>query len=103
MRIDIKFVLTNGDERPTPQNSIPITEDDDFGRGSLVYFNQATMFQSSETDSDTLAEAKAHGHSGKTNYPADIQEAFSQFAHFQPVPDDMREKLSSSLESADYV
>lgn len=97
--IDFQFVLTDGDERPTPQNSIPITAGDDFGRGSLVYFNQATMYQSSETGFDTVAQAKAWGHSGRTDYPKDIQEAFSQLAHFQPVPEDIREQLSSTLES----
>ncbi|KIJ45463.1 hypothetical protein M422DRAFT_46541 [Sphaerobolus stellatus SS14] len=71
---DIKFVITNGD-RPTPANSEPMNEDE-HGRGSLVFFNQATMFQSSETGKGTLVEAKKAGHSSKTDYAIDVQAAF---------------------------
>ena len=67
-----------GHERPTPGNSKLLQEGDDEGRGSLVYFNQATMYQSSETDSATLGDAKKRGHSGKTEYGEDIQLAFQK-------------------------
>ncbi|KAF8960543.1 hypothetical protein BDZ97DRAFT_1665701 [Flammula alnicola] len=75
---DFKFVTTEGEERPTPENSTPLEEGDDEGRGSLVYFNQAAMYQSSETDSLTLKKAVAAGHSGMTDYGADIQAAFEK-------------------------
>jgi hypothetical protein len=78
--LDIKFVTTEGLERPTPENSKPLQAGDDEGRGSLVYFNEATMYQSSETDSATLKEAKKKGHSGKTDYGEDIQKAFQDNA-----------------------
>ncbi|KAF8176786.1 hypothetical protein BJ912DRAFT_797408, partial [Pholiota molesta] len=45
---DFKFVTTDGQERPLPENSTPIEEGDDEGRGSLVYFNQASMYRCSE-------------------------------------------------------
>ncbi|KAF8200141.1 hypothetical protein BJ912DRAFT_836551, partial [Pholiota molesta] len=73
---DFKFVTTDGDERPLPGNSTPIEDGDDEGRGSLVYFNQASMYRSSETDNETVAEAIAKGHSGKVDYSASVQEAF---------------------------
>jgi hypothetical protein len=44
--LDIKFVTTEGLECPTPENSKPLQAGDDEGRGSLVYFNEATMYQS---------------------------------------------------------
>ncbi|KAJ7086993.1 hypothetical protein C8R44DRAFT_752403 [Mycena epipterygia] len=40
---DVKFVTTEGDERPTRENSRPIELGDGDGRGSLVFFNQSTM------------------------------------------------------------
>jgi hypothetical protein len=75
---DIKFVTTEGQERPTPANSRPLGVGDDEGRGSLVYFNEATMYQSSETNSATLGDAKKRGHSGKTDYGEDIGRAFQK-------------------------
>jgi len=66
---DFKFITTDGDERPTPENSIPLGPGDHKGRGSLVYFNQATMYQLSETNSATIGDAILAGHSGKPNYP----------------------------------
>lgn len=74
--LDIKFVTTEGLERPTPANSKPLQRGDDEGRGSLVYFNEATMYQSSETNSATLGDAKKAGHSGKADYGNDVQKAF---------------------------
>jgi hypothetical protein len=82
---DIKFVTTDGDERPTPENSTPLELGDHEGRGSLVYFNQATMYQSSETNSATIGDAILAGHSGKTNYPQCIQEAFENFGTYVDI------------------
>lgn len=76
--LDIKFVTTEGQERPTLANSRPLEVGDDEGRGSLVYFNEATMYQSSETDSATLGEAKKRGHSGLTDYGDDVGQAFQK-------------------------
>ena len=46
-------------EIPTPENTTPL--DDGRGRGSVVWFNQATMFQTSELGVPTIKEAKALG------------------------------------------
>lgn len=59
-----------------PENSTRIEDGDDEGRGSLVYFNQASMYRSSETDSETIAEAISKGHSGTVDYSGSVQEAF---------------------------
>lgn len=73
---DFKFVTTDGEERiPTPENSTPLEEGDDEGRGSLVYFNQASMYQSSELNCPTLKEAIAEGHHGTVDYRTSIQNA----------------------------
>lgn len=56
------------------------------GRGSLVYFNQATMFQSSETGYSTIKAAKQGGHSGLTDYGPDIQTAFMKHETRIPLP-----------------
>ncbi|KDR72454.1 hypothetical protein GALMADRAFT_143286 [Galerina marginata CBS 339.88] len=76
---DFKFVTTEGNERPTPENSTPLSEGDDQGRGSLVYFNQATMYQSSETNHPTLMEAMENGHSGTTDYKGTTQNSFEKY------------------------
>ncbi|PPQ85664.1 hypothetical protein CVT24_012812 [Panaeolus cyanescens] len=71
---DLKIVVTQDGELPTPLNSSPLGDDD--GRASMVFFNQATMYQSSETGYDTLIMAREHGHTGTTNYGEDAQRAF---------------------------
>jgi hypothetical protein len=65
---DFKFVTTDGQERPLPENSTPIEEGDDEGRGSLVYFNQASMYRCSEQDAE---DAPLHA-----DYSGSVQEAF---------------------------
>ena len=81
----IQFVATDGLQRPTPENSRPIKAGDECGRGSLVYFNQATMYQSSETGHATIGEAIEAGDSGKTDYGADAQVAFTKYARYSPI------------------
>lgn len=76
--IDFVFVSAPEGQLPTQENSEPILEGDKQGRGSLVYFNEATMYQSPETDSATLAEAKKKGHSGTVDYGQSVQEAFAK-------------------------
>lgn len=76
--LDIKFVTTEGDELPTPENSKPIQDGDDDGRGSVVWFNMATMFQSSESGADTLKEARERGETGYADMSG--QEAFEYLA-----------------------
>ena len=83
---DIKFVTTEGEERPTPENSTPIRDGDEEGRGSLVYFNQASMYQSSETGCSTLKEAiRTQVHSGRLDKETTIQQAFSSLGEFIPL------------------
>lgn len=68
-----------GDERPTKANSTPL-EDSGDGRGSFVFFNQASMYQSSETGYNTLKEAWIKKrHSGKTSYAGGLEQALSNF------------------------
>ncbi|KAJ3497513.1 hypothetical protein NMY22_g19690 [Coprinellus aureogranulatus] len=54
--IDMKIITTNGDK---PQQGVEY--DDCHGRGSIVLFNQATMFQSSETGHATAGDARKAG------------------------------------------
>ncbi|KAK7030350.1 hypothetical protein VNI00_014207 [Paramarasmius palmivorus] len=79
----LDFVVTEGEDKPTKENSIPLcscgTPTPDHGaaweradgRGSIVWFNQATMFQTSELGYDTVKEAKAAGGSGTCKKNAD--------------------------------
>ena len=83
--VDIKFVTTDGDLWPTPENSTPISDGDDQGRGSLVWFNQASMYQASETQLGSVKEAKNVGHPGTTDYGKDANQAFTGFAAFKPA------------------
>jgi len=57
--LDIDLVITNNGERPTKENSAPL--DGLHGRGSCVWFNQATLFQTSELGVETIALAKKQG------------------------------------------
>lgn len=79
---DIEFVSTAAGVRPTRENSTHLQEGDKKGRGSFVFFNEATMYQSSETGHSTLEEAKEAGHSGITSFPDDAQAAFSSRANY---------------------
>jgi hypothetical protein len=79
---DIQFLTTDGLQRPTPKNSRPIKAGDEGGRGSLVYFNQATMYQTSETGHATVGEAIEAGDSGKVDYGTSAQEAFTKHAKY---------------------
>ena len=81
----IKFVMTDGLQRPTAENSRPIKPGDEFGRGSLVYFNQATMYQTSETGYATVGEAVKAGDCGRADYGASAQEAFTRYGKYVPV------------------
>jgi hypothetical protein len=52
------------------------------GRSSLVYFNQVTMYQSLETGHPMLRAAVKVGQSGKIDYSASAQQAFTEYAVF---------------------
>jgi hypothetical protein len=84
--LDICFVSTDG-EIPTLDNSEDFTDGDDQGRGSFVFYNQASMFQGPETNFDTLKKAKAHGHCGRSNAQQTAQEAFSDMTRYFHVND----------------
>jgi len=81
----MKFVTTESGVHPTPENSKPVQPGDEEGRGSLVYFNEASMHQSSETVYPTLGKAKKAGLSGKTDYGTDAQAAFQKYGTYSPI------------------
>ena len=54
-------------------------------QGSLVFFNQATMYQSSEMDCSTVQEAIKAGGSGLADYGRSAQEAFTKYAKYISV------------------
>lgn len=76
--LDIEFVITDG-EWPTKHNSRPM-KDDQFGRGSIVFFNQATMLQSSESGFMTLKQAAAAGAPTTSNYDEVVEKCFLALA-----------------------
>ncbi|KAF8225685.1 hypothetical protein L208DRAFT_1055584, partial [Tricholoma matsutake] len=78
----IQFLATDGLQRPTPANSRPITAGDECSRGSLVYFNQATMYQTSETGYATIGEAVEAGDLGKVDYRMSAQAVFTKYAKY---------------------
>ncbi|KAJ7819234.1 hypothetical protein B0H13DRAFT_1738745 [Mycena leptocephala] len=86
---DIEFVTTEGNARPTRENSRPIVEGDDQGRGSFVFFNQSTMCQGPATGYDTMIEAVENGHSGKVDYGESIQDAFTRLLVLTPISPEM--------------
>jgi hypothetical protein len=64
---------------------MPISAGDDEGRGSLVWFNQATMYQASETGLGSVKKAKNAGQPGTRDYVTDAQQAFATFGTFKHV------------------
>ncbi|KAF9026649.1 hypothetical protein BDZ89DRAFT_1134689 [Hymenopellis radicata] len=78
---NVDIVTTPDGTCPTPENSKPLAgptltrpenvSEEDWeagnGRGSVVWFNQASMFQTSETGFKTLTVARKAGHSGNAN------------------------------------
>ncbi len=87
-----KFVSAPEGETPRPDNTLPLGVGGEEGRGSWVYFNEASMHQSSETGYSSLKEARLRGHSGKTDYSSDIQRCFEQHGKFIEVPEALRQK-----------
>jgi len=57
--LDVDLVVTPDGAQPTKENSIPL--DGTAGRGSCVWFNQASLFQTSELGVETIALAKKQG------------------------------------------
>lgn len=76
---DVKFLITPEGVTPTRENPTHVCPGDDEGRGSIVFYNQATMYMSSETGYSTLKEARAAGMSGVADFPASAQEAFLKY------------------------
>ncbi|KAJ7068231.1 hypothetical protein C8F01DRAFT_599144 [Mycena amicta] len=81
----IQFVTTDGNVRPTPENSRPIVAGDDEGRGSMVFFNQATMSHGPLTGFNTLKEAKAFGVDVTVDAGENINDAFRRLGTFVTV------------------
>jgi len=62
-----------------------------------VYFNQATMYQSSETDSATLGAAKQNGHSGAADYGEDIKRAFERSVSFNYDSEEIKDFFRAAI------
>jgi hypothetical protein len=82
---DIEFVTTDGTERPTRKTAIPLTDGDEHGRGSIVLFNQASMYAASETGFGTIGSAKLAGQTGRSDYNTTAQEAFERYLYGSPI------------------
>jgi hypothetical protein len=86
---DVKWVTVDGNERPTPENSQPLQAGDGDGRGSLVFFNQATMRTLPETGYNTMKESVANGGSGKIDFGDCLQSALEKYVTYIPMSEDM--------------
>ncbi|KAJ7858836.1 hypothetical protein B0H14DRAFT_3864268 [Mycena olivaceomarginata] len=82
---EIEFVTTEGHVRPTQQNSHPLVDGANCGRGSFVFFNQSTMRTGPGTGFDTLKKAKAAGYSGIADYRLAVQGAFERQLVLRPI------------------
>ncbi|KAJ6477466.1 hypothetical protein C8R47DRAFT_937425, partial [Mycena vitilis] len=75
----LEFVSTEGTvDWPTRDNSRPVVAGDEWGRGSMVFFNQSTMTQTAFTGHATVKAAKLAGQTGTTDFGTDAQAAFSR-------------------------
>ncbi|KAJ7186931.1 hypothetical protein C8R46DRAFT_1206918 [Mycena filopes] len=81
----IQFVMTDGNVRPTPENSRPIVAGDEHGRGSFVFFNQSTMRHGPGTGFNSLKDAKKHGLSGTVDFGTEVQEALERHLILTPI------------------
>ncbi|TFK60101.1 hypothetical protein BDN72DRAFT_864624 [Pluteus cervinus] len=81
---DFEVVSAPEGETPTQNNSKDLNGA--HGRGSMVFFNQATLFMSSETDSQTLNQAEKNGKSRKTDFSKDINACFKESARVFSIP-----------------
>ena len=77
--------MTTSGAYPTQENSTPVQPGDEWGRGSLVYFNEASMHQSAETGYSTIKLAKRAGLSGCTDYGSDAQAAFQKYGTYVAI------------------
>ncbi|TFK62981.1 hypothetical protein BDN72DRAFT_902767 [Pluteus cervinus] len=82
--IDMHILLVPEGETPTPSNSVRLSESGEEGRGSIVFFNQASIFQSSETNSLNLKEAKKKGIPTTRNFVVDAADGFQSLSDYLP-------------------
>ncbi|KAJ7037645.1 hypothetical protein C8F04DRAFT_952465, partial [Mycena alexandri] len=86
----LRHVWTPSDvDIPTPENSHPVVPGDDTGRGSMVFFSQASMRHGPETGSHTLEMAINAGHSGSVDRNLTVREAFQRARIDIPIPPDI--------------
>jgi hypothetical protein len=80
-------------DKPTHENSCEITEDDDMGRGSIVFFSQATMRTGPLTGYDTWKKASEAGVNTKVDVESDVRAAFQKGLIMCPVPQDIVDEI----------
>ena len=90
---DFAIITTEDGTKPTMEQArnaprLPVNEEalaqNELGRGSMVWFNQATMFQSSELDIRTVKEGMGMGINTTTN----VQEWLKKKV-FMNIPEEM--------------
>ncbi|KAF8201861.1 hypothetical protein K438DRAFT_1965311 [Mycena galopus ATCC 62051] len=94
---DIEFVTTEGNVRPTPENSQLIHPSNEEGRSSMVFFNQSTMHRGPAPDFGSLIEVAANSVSTKVDYVTELQAAFQKYVVFCPMP---KVSISGSYEQS---
>ncbi|KAJ7152252.1 hypothetical protein C8R43DRAFT_886379, partial [Mycena crocata] len=92
-RFEFVYTLPHID-KPTRDNSWPVVEGDEVGRGSMVFFSQSTMRHGPATGFDTLEQAMEAGHSGKTDFGDDMEKAFQKAAVRTTVTQEMLEEFN---------
>ncbi|TRM68001.1 hypothetical protein BD626DRAFT_564875 [Schizophyllum amplum] len=77
-----QIVVTQNGSRPEQANSVPLggeeraAWDSAAGRGSMVWFNQASMFQSAELGVNTVKEAQKQGLDASCDHLALIEQGY---------------------------
>ncbi len=77
----LEIVTTENEDTPTRTNSLNLYDQWDEGeeRGSMVWFNQATMFQSLELGIETMKQAREDG----MDVDLDFQEVVESNKYFR--------------------
>lgn len=81
---DVEFVTTHDGALPTLDNSTPL--ENYAGRGSCVWFNQASMFQPGELEYPTIAQAQAAGAEAETDFQAHVDEGYFPYFDIDDLP-----------------
>ncbi len=80
--IDIHFLRSANGLPPTKTTALPLNDEGATGRGSMVFFNEATTYQTAELQYRTKKEAAEAGENVSRDFGSDANAAFHRNIRF---------------------